>query len=275
VLRLNESLNGQATDREKTIDGISLQTIDERIPLRPKIHRVLKKSWIVCIILYVVFLVLRGIGCLGPESIRLLILVSFVLMWPLPFIFYTKIGWKGLGLRKIEKPLWIIYGILLGAGSAIIVYLVGFGLFGNTNDHWFISLLNQVISEEDRAMINPTALFLIVTIPSIIFSPIGEEFLFRGLIHESFKFQEKKWLGYLANSLAFATIHIFHYGITYDAINGLEIQFLNGFVWFSLMMGVSIIFTLCKEKSNSIAPAILSHASFNLVMNVTTFLFII
>ncbi len=243
--------------------------------LRPKIQRIFPREWILCIVLYLLFFIIRGLGSLGPESIRIIILVGFVMMWPLPFIFYSRNNWKLLGLKKINKPWWILWGFLLGVGGAFIVYLIGWSIFGNTNDHWYISLLNQVISEENRAYMSNAVLFPIVTFPAIIFSPIGEELFFRGMIHEAFKKPEKIWLGGIVNSIAFGLIHIFHYGISYDSTNGFEIQPWTGLLWFFLMIGVSWLFTLTREKSGSIYPAIISHSAFNLAMNATIFLFLL
>ena len=179
------------------MNGNSLEEAHEIIRvdsiLRPKIQRIFPKEWILCIVLYILFFIIRGVGGLGPENIRILLLVGFGLMWPLPFIFYSREGWKTLGIKKIEKPWWILWGFLLGAGAALLVYFIGWGIFGNTNEHWYIKLLNQVISEEDRAWMSTAVLFPIVTLPSIIFSPVGEELFFRGMIHEAFKKSNAVW----------------------------------------------------------------------------------
>lgn len=262
---VDEQLNGK-----KATETIEMDSV-----LRPKIQGIFPKTWILCLVLYVLFFIIRGIGSLGPESIRILILVGFILMWPLPFVFYTKSGWKNLGIKKIDKPWWILWGFLLGAGAALLVYFIGWGIFGNTNEHWYISLLNQIISEEDRALMSIGVLFPIVTIPAIIFSPIGEELLFRGMIHEAFKKNEAIWRAGIINSFAFALIHVFHYGIAYQPSTGLEFQPWTGLLWFLLMIGVSGIFTLCREKSGSIFPAMISHSAFNLTMNATIFLFLL
>ena len=243
--------------------------------LRPKVQLIFQKEWILCLILYIIFFIIRGIGSLGPEKLRLIILVGFGLMWPLPFIFYLREGWRILGLKKITKPWWILWGFLLGVAAAFLVYFVGWSIFRNTDEHWYVALLNQVISEEDRAYMSKAILFPIVTIPAIIFSPVGEELFFRGMIHEAFKKSEKIWLGGIANSLAFGLIHIFHYGIVYSSSSGLEILPWTGLLWFFLMVGVSWMFTLCRERSDSIYPAIVSHAAFNLGMNASIFIFLL
>jgi len=276
VSNLDKHTNKAQNELEKQpIVEQTSEIIEISLLLRPKVKRIIRKNWILIIILYILFFIMRGIGCLGPENLRILILISFGLMWPLPFIFYSRMGWKAIGIRKIQKPLWFLWGFLLGVGAAFLVYFIGWEIFGNTNDHWYMAILDQVISEENRMYIDTTTLFFIATGPAIVFSPIGEEILFRGMIHETAKNSKKIWQGTIINSLAFGLIHIFHYGIAYDASEGLTVHLWTGLLWFVLMVGVSIIFTLCRERSKSIFPAIVAHSAFNLAMNVTIFLFLV
>ena len=125
---MNANSDSIETDVRK--DDEIAESYESRVILRPLIQRVFRKSWILCLLLYVIFFIIRGVGCLGPEKIRILILVGFILMWPLPFIFYNRKGWKDIGIKKIEKPLWLLWGLLIGAGAAMIVYFIGWGLFG-------------------------------------------------------------------------------------------------------------------------------------------------
>jgi membrane protease YdiL (CAAX protease family) len=43
-------------------------------------------------------------------------------------------------------------------------------------------------------------------------------------------------------------------------------------LWLLLVMGTSWLFTLCRRRGGAIWPAVLGHAAFNLVMNLTIFL---
>ena len=77
--------------------------------LYPKLQSVFKQTWIPILILYVLLALLRGFGVFGPENIRMLIMGGFLLMWFLPFLFFSRFGWKSSGLRRVDKPLWFLW----------------------------------------------------------------------------------------------------------------------------------------------------------------------
>ena len=143
-----------------------------------------------------------------------------------------------------------------------------------TIDNWYINISKQILSEDFSSEYISINLFLIVTIPSIIFSPIGEELFFRGMIHESIKEKKNKNIAIIGNALAFSGIHIFHHGINRIGSNWYFL-FLSGSIFFILMLILSWILSILKEKSESIIPSIVCHLSFNLMMMITVFLFLI
>ena len=99
----------------------------------------------------------------------------------------------------------------------------------------------------------------------MLFSPIGEEFLYRGVIHQAFvpKFGEVK--ASTIDSLAFAFTHLAHFGIVYLA-TGWEFLFAPAVIWVAMMYFASRLFFWCKRKSGSIWGAVAAHAGFNLGM---------
>jgi len=238
--------------------------------LYPKLDSFFKQTWIPVLILYVLLALIRGFGVFGPENIRILIMVGFLLMWFLPFLFFSRFGWKSIGLRKVDKPLWLLWGFLIGGGAALVVLGVGELFVLGGSEHYFVTIINQVISPEMREFLPFTSVFFITTIPSIIFSPVGEELFFRGMVHEAVKEKTNEQVAMLINSFAFAFVHIMHYGFV---IEGTAVHYLfsPGIVWVILMFGLSVLFTLCRKKSGSIFPAIVAHASFNLIMCLTAF----
>jgi len=126
------------------------------------------------------------------------------------------------------------------------------------------------MSPEMREMLPFVTVFFITTMPSMIFSPIGEELFFRGMIHETARKNTNEKAAIVTNSLAFALVHIMHYGFVIDGSN-VSYLFGAGSVWILLMFALSILFTICRKKSGSIFPAMVAHSSFNLVMCLTTF----
>jgi len=99
----------------------------------------------------------------------------------------------------------------------------------------------------------------------MIFSPIGEELLYRGVVHGSFvkKFGENK--ASVFDSLAFAITHLAHFGIIYNSGHWSFLP-LPSLFWIIAMFCVSRLFFRCKQFSDSIYGAILSHAGYNLAM---------
>jgi membrane protease YdiL (CAAX protease family) len=173
----------------------------------------------------------------------------------------------------VEKKAWILWGILLGLAGGFAVYALGYLLFGNGENNWYVSLLNSYQIEGSMRAMGMSTLFLIFTAPAILFSPAGEEFFFRGMIHESAREAGAPGGAALWNALAFAGAHLLHHGIFREGA-GLRILPVSGLIWFLLMMGLSWVFTECRERSGSIWPAVLAHGAFNLSMNVAIFLFV-
>ena len=127
---------------------------------------------------------------------------------------------------------------------------------------------------EDWGIEGKFSLFLMVTIPSIIFSPIGEEIFFRGMIHNSVKIKWNEKTATIVNGLVFAGIHIVHHGIIRDN-TGFYFLIIPGIIFFLLMLVFSWLCTLLRNKSDCLYPSILCHSTFNLMMNITLFIFIL
>ncbi len=236
---------------------------------------IFKNSLILCIIIFVLSGILRGYGLLGPIDARMLILLNFILMWFLPFLFFSKEGRNQIGLKRPNEKKWLFYGVLIGLLFSFIVFLLGVLLYGDSINNWFVNIgLQYLPAESEEWGIDKFSLFLIVTFPAIIFSPIGEEILFRGMIHESVKNKSNEKIATIINGLAFAGIHIFHHGIIRDN-TGVHILLLSCLIFFLLMFGFSWVCTLLRNKSNSLYPAMFCHSAFNLMMNITLFLFIL
>lgn len=244
--------------------------------LRPLWRRVFGQAWVLNLVLFVLLGCLRAYGVLGPEreSVRQLIVVGFLLMWCLPFVFWGNDGRRAMGLKKVDRPIWLLWGALLGAAAALVVFAIGFLLYGCTANHWYVAISRQYMLGDLMSLLPLSALIPMFTIPAMVFSPIGEEFFFRGMIHESVNVRWGERVATLANGLAFGGVHLLHYGVARDA-SGWHVRFAPGLVWLLLMMSVSWLFTLCRRQGGAIWPAVLSHSAFNLVMNLTIFLILL
>jgi membrane protease YdiL (CAAX protease family) len=241
--------------------------------LRPFWKGIFRHSWILSIVLFLLLGGLRAYGLLGPADARMLVMGAFFSMWFLPFLFFSRQGRAAIGIKQAENKAWILLGILFGLAGGFAVYGVGYALFGNGENNWYVSLLNSYQIDDSMRQMPTFALFLIFTIPAMLFSPVGEEFFFRGMIHESAIEAGASGTAVWWNALAFAAVHLLHHGITLGSAR-LRILPISGVIWFFLMLGLSWIFTQCRLRSGSIWPAVLAHAAFNLSMNIALFLFI-
>ncbi len=176
-----------------------------------------------------------------------------------------------MGIKKPENYAWLLYSFLFGMGTCTIVYVLGEWLYQNSVSNWFVYISNAYnIPAQGLEGPNKIVYFLISALIGITFSPIGEELLYRGLIHQSFVPRFGENYASIIDSLAFGVTHLAHFGIIYMA-GTWSFLFIPAFLWMLLMFFTSRTFFFCKLKTNSIYGAIISHAGFNLAM--TYFIF--
>jgi membrane protease YdiL (CAAX protease family) len=238
--------------------------------LRSVWRRVFGEAWILVLVLLAMLVLPRAYVQLQAPEAGAVLLLLFLVMWVLPFVCFDKAGRAAMGLVRSARPVWLLWGGLLGFAAALLVFGIGYGLYGDSPDNWYVSVRDHYLTGQPVPEMPRFTLFLMFTIPAMLFSPVGEEFFFRGMLHESVR---EKWGGQAAvavNSLAFAGVHILHHGIAADAA-GLEIRWISGLLWVALMAALSVLFTLCRLRGGSIWPAVLAHSTFNLGMNVTIF----
>jgi membrane protease YdiL (CAAX protease family) len=68
-------------------------------------------------------------------------------------------------------------------------------------------------------------------------------------------------------------VHLCHHGLLLTA-GGFTLRPLSGAVWVALMFLTALLFAYLRKRSGSLMPAIVAHAGFNLVMNLTIFGFL-
>lgn len=236
-------------------------------PLKPIWNRLFPFNWlfgfalilVVCIPRFMLVLNANVIGSYG--SIGLIMVLSAIV----PFIFLSKHGRQQIGLTKPTNYKWVIYsfgsGVLMGA----TLFVLGYGLYTDTMSNWYVYIgksynITAGISGQDKFIY-----FMIYAVTGMIFSPIGEELFFRGIVHSSISASWGDRSATLVDSLSFALTHLAHFGIVY--LSG-KWQFLlvPSILWVLGMFITSLIFIKCKKKSGSLVGAIVSHAGFNLAM---------
>jgi membrane protease YdiL (CAAX protease family) len=222
----------------------------------------------------IVFAGVRGIGMLGPQAVRPIIPLGFVMMMTLPFVFLRSEGRRQIGLTKTKTPFTYITAVLYGVCAASLCFVLGVLIFDKTPDNWFITIRNYYIAQVPGGLEMPLqGFFVSVTLPALIFSPIGEEIFFRGFLQEAFETRFSLRSSMIIESAIFGLVHLFHHGLV--RVNGsIEFYPLSGMLWVVLMFGTACGFAFIRKRSGSIFPAIAAHAVFNFVMNCYIFYFL-
>jgi len=240
--------------------------------LRPIWKKLFKFNWkfglllifLICIPRFILVLnanATKNYGSLG---------VIMILSGLAPFAFLTRKGLKKIGITKPKNYRWLLLGFSIGLVLSFLLFFLGDYLYGGSYENWY-SYIGQSynippdIGKDDRVI-----LFLGMAITGMIFSPIGEELFFRGIVHSSFaqSIGEKK--AAIVDSSAFALTHVSHFGLVF--IGG-EWNFLPvpTAIWVTGMFLASIFFSVSKYYSGSLFGAVLCHAAFNLGMTYCIF----
>lgn len=229
--------------------------------------------WVLVLGLVVLFAVMRVIGTLGPANLRWVLPLGFVLMAAAPWILLTKQGRRQIGLRSASSLSHYAVGMLGGVVAACACFLVGCVLFGDGADHWFVSVAASYRAAMDTSRLSMTALYLIFTLPALLFSPIGEEIFFRGVLQRTLEQRLTVKASTVIECAAFGLVHLCHHGLALGAA-GIVIRPLSGVLWVALMFLVAFMFAALRQRSGSLFPAMASHAAFNATMNVAIFAFL-
>jgi len=215
--------------------------------------------FIVCIPRFLLVLHANESGKYG--AIGILMLISALT----PFIFLSKSGRRQIGIRKTTKSQWLLISLITGIAASAFLYVLGVNLYGNSFENWYVYIgrsynIPAQIEAQDRNI-----LFLVMAVTGMTFSPIGEEFFFRGIVHGSFENSLGEKKASLIDSSAFALTHISHFGLVF--INDQwRLLGMPTLLWVLSMFLLSVLFFLFKKYTNSIWTAVLCHAGFNLGM---------
>lgn len=214
---------------------------------------------IICIPRFI--LVLRANATANYGSIGLIMIIYAII----PFLFLNKLGLKQIGITKPKKYTWLLWSFFGGLIFSIILYFSGDLIYNDTLENWYVYIGKSYnipfgINPNDKFI-----MFIIMAITGMIFSPIGEELFFRGIVHTSFANSFGSVKASIIDSSAFALTHISHFGLVFID-NEWKFFTFPSLIWFTSMFLVSILFYLCRRKSSSILGAIICHSAFNLGM---------
>lgn len=229
--------------------------------------RYLKFNWQFGLFLLLIICIPRFILVLKANETGNYSLIGFVMVISalVPFVFLNKHGRKQIGIKATKKILYLVLALAIGLASGLLLYYLGQGLYGNSYENWYQYIgksynIPSVISAHDKKV-----MFFIMAITGMIFSPIGEELFFRGIVHNSFAKSLGDTKASIIDSLAFALTHISHFGLVF-VNEKWDFYFLPALIWLVLMFGVSMLFYQMRKRTDSIWGAVLCHSGFNLGM---------
>ncbi|WP_091864529.1 CPBP family intramembrane glutamic endopeptidase [Pricia antarctica] len=182
-----------------------------------------------------------------------------------PFIFLTRKGLKEIGITKPKNYRWLLIGFFIGLIISLLLFYLGDYIYGDTFNNWYNYIGRSYNIPPDIGKEDKVAMFLIMAVTGMVFSPIGEELFFRGIVHSSFAKSIGDRKASLVDSLAFALTHISHFGLVFVG-GGWNFLLLPTIIWVLGMFMASIFFFASKFYSGSILGAILCHSGFNLGM---------
>jgi hypothetical protein len=256
-------------DRQSTI--FLLTNMDS--PLKSSWARLFRFDWKFGMALILIFGIPRFILVLSANVTGNYSSVSilFLLMWIAPFVLLTKAGRREIGISMPRNHAWPFYAFAIGALVCTAIFLIGMLLYERSLNNWFVYIgQSYQLPAGELSATDKRIYFIIFALIGMTFSPIGEELLYRGLIHQSFVSRFGETRAAIFDSLAFGITHLAHFGIVY-ANETWQFLPLPALLWVIFMFLAGIIFFICKTKTSSILGAIVSHAGFNLAM--TYFIF--
>ena len=94
-----------------------------------------------------------------------------------PFLFLTKFGRNQIGITKPQNFKWLFIALMGGLIASLLLHFIGQFLYDNSFQNWY-----QYIGKS----MDKSKGFAIIATMGMMFSPIGEELFFRGIVHTSF-----------------------------------------------------------------------------------------
>lgn len=214
----------------------------------------------------VLFAAMRGAGMLGPVTLRWMLPASFVTIALLPWLLLTPDGRRAIGLCRPPSWLMLAPAMLAGAGAALACGGLGLLLFGRSPDHWFMTVAASYHGMMDTRAFSTLTLHAVFTLPALLFSPIGEEIFFRGILQRALEQRFSLRTSTALECAAFGLVHLFHHGLFIGA-TGWAIRPLSGALWVLAMGLTAALFAALRRRSGSLVPAMAAHAAFNAAMN--------
>ncbi|MGB3800272.1 MAG: CPBP family intramembrane glutamic endopeptidase, partial [Lewinella sp.] len=212
-------------------------------------HLNAKLGWLllaaICIPRFFLVLWANQTGNYGP--IGLIMLLSAVI----PFVLLTRSGRRDMGLTWPRPVGGLLLALLAGVALSLVLYLIGTGLYGGGYQNWYAYIGRSYGIPKGLSADELKQLFLIMAGTGMVFSPVGEELYFRGIVHAAFARSRGERRATLLDASAFALTHVAHFGLVYVG-GGWTLYLLPTLIWVMAMFGASLLFTAMKRRTGSL-----------------------
>lgn len=195
-----------------------------------------------------------------------LVSLVFVAMAALPWVLLTRGGRRAIGLVRPTNGEWMPRAAIAGAAVSVATFSIATAIWGSTLSNPFAyiaatySAVPTPLSADDRVVY-----FVIFAVIGMTFSPIGEELLYRGVVHEGLATRLGQARAALIEAAAFALVHLAHFGVVYID-GGWSLLPLPAAFWLLAMFASGMLFVACRRLTGSIWGAVVAHAGFNVGM---------
>lgn len=242
----------------------------EKHLLKRKYNSIFKTDFGFVTISFLLLGIIRLIGLTtGAEYI---VVLGFLIMWILPVIFIKNEKRGKIGIKKPESWLWVFLSFVIGIFGSILIYYIGYLLYGTGAENWVMTVVSDYMADGEALI---PGVFAVVTFMMMLFSPIGEELYFRGIIQEVLQERTSSYgRGAFWSSLLFAIIHIPHHGLVFSRTGFVNIL-LPILLWTIIMFLFSLMFLYARKKSGSVLGAIVCHSGYILGMNLFIYFFLL
>lgn len=240
-------------------------------PLRPALQAL--SFPMLALLLACAFIAMRVMGTLGPLSLFWMLPLSFSMMAALPWILLSPYGRRSIGLQVPSGKAPYALALTCGVAAALLCFTLGMLLYGATMDNWFVSIATSFRRTAPTAGLSIWMLHLMITVPACIFSPIGEEIFFRGVLQNALEEKLSVRSSTCVEAGLFGLVHLCHHGLSVTA-TGVSLNVVPAAVWVALMFATACLFAWLRRRHASLWPAMAAHAAFNLTMNAVIFQFL-
>ena len=200
-----------------------------------------------------------------------LVSIVFVAMAITPWVLLTREGRRHIGIRRPTRWWGMPIALVAGAATCAAIFWLASALWQQSASNPFAYIAGTYtavpadLSADDRVVY-----FVIFAVIGMLFSPIGEELLYRGLAHDALARGLSERRAAIIEAGAFALVHLAHFGIVY--VSGAW-AFLPGpaVFWLAAMFGAALLFLAHRRLTGSVWGAVVAHAGFNVAMTALIF----